>query len=145
MTDQHPITPPQGLLEAWQARIESMGSNIPEILLDVVHWGACEAARAERDSAVRSAEFGADDELEACRQWLEINGAPREFIDGLLAARRPKPEPELTDEQLLKCFKIATPCYNMKEWKRELDGMRAAIAADRALRAELRGPEDSND
>lgn len=61
-----------------------------------------------------------------------------------------QPEPqtskkELTDEQLLKCFKIATPCYNMEDWRRELDGMRAAIAADRALRAELRGQEDSND
>ena len=44
---------------------------------------------------------------------------------------------ELTDEQLLKCFKIATPCYNMEDWKRELDGMRAAIAADRALCARL--------
>jgi hypothetical protein len=44
---------------------------------------------------------------------------------------------ELTDEQLLKCFKIATPCYNMEEWRRELDGMRAAIAADRALCARL--------
>lgn len=40
---------------------------------------------------------------------------------------------ELTDEQLLKCFKIATPCYNMEGWRRELDGMRAAIAADRTL------------
>jgi len=44
---------------------------------------------------------------------------------------------ELTDEQLLKCFKIATPCYNMEDWRRELDGMRAAIAADRALCARL--------
>ena len=44
---------------------------------------------------------------------------------------------ELTDEQLLKCFKIATPCYNMEGWRRELDGMRAAIAADRALCARL--------
>jgi hypothetical protein len=60
---------------------------------------------------------------------------------------------ELTDEQLLKCFKIATPCYNMEDWRRELDGMRAAIAADRALCARpaikpvpvserLPGPED---
>ena len=44
---------------------------------------------------------------------------------------------ELTDEQLLKCFKIATPCYNMEDWRRELDGMKAAIAADRALCARL--------
>jgi hypothetical protein len=68
------------------------------------------------------------------------------------ALRRAQPEPEaptdkeLTDEQLLKCFKIATPCYNMEGWRRELDGMRAAIAADRALCArpavEPEGPTD---
>ena len=42
---------------------------------------------------------GADQELEACRQWLEINGAPRKFIDGLLAARLPKP-PNLKEQAL---------------------------------------------
>jgi len=41
--------------------------------------------------AQKIAEWAADQELEACRQWLEINGAPRKFIDGLLATRRPKP------------------------------------------------------
>ena len=47
--------------------------------------------------ADRAAQWGADQELEACRQWLEINGAPRKFIDGLLAARRPKP-PTLAEQ-----------------------------------------------
>jgi len=39
---------------------------------------------------------------------------------------------ELTDDELLRCFKIGTPCYDKKAWQRELDGARAAIAADRA-------------
>jgi hypothetical protein len=37
----------------------------------------------------------------------------------------------LSDQELLRCAKIATPCYNLKLWERELDMMRAAIAADR--------------
>ena len=44
-----------------------------------------------------------------------------------------EPEPEgPTDQELLRCGKIATPCYNLKLWERELNMMRAAIAADRA-------------
>ena len=39
-----------------------------------------------------------------------------------------------TDEELLRCAKIATPCYDLKLWERELNMMRAAIAADRARR-----------
>jgi len=38
----------------------------------------------------------------------------------------------LTDQELLRCAKIATPCYDLKMWERELRIMRAAIAADRA-------------
>lgn len=43
--------------------------------------------------------------------------------------------PELSDQELLRCAKIATPCYDLDSWKRELQMMRAAIAADRARRA----------
>jgi len=53
------------------------------------------------------AQWGADQELEACRQWLEINGAPRKFIDGLLAARRPKP-PSLKEQALTQLSSVET-------------------------------------
>ena len=44
-----------------------------------------------------------------------------------------QPEAEgLTDQELLRCGKIATPCHDLKLWERELNMMRAAIAADRA-------------
>lgn len=41
--------------------------------------------------------------------------------------------PELTRDELLRCAKIATPDYS-NLWERELEMMRAAIAADRARR-----------
>jgi hypothetical protein len=67
------------------------------------------------------AQWGADQELEACRQWLEINGAPRKFIDGLLAARRPKP-PSLKEQALAE----------LVEWERIMD-----IAPDSPIRRAL--------
>ena len=56
----------------------------------------------------------------------------RELIDRARAALA-EPVPEgLTDQELLRCAKIATPCYDLKVWERELNMMRAAIAADRS-------------
>lgn len=50
----------------------------------------------------------------------------------LAAEEEPEVVGELTDQELLRCAKIATPCYNLEAWERELRMMRAAIAADRA-------------
>jgi hypothetical protein len=33
-----------------------------------------------------------------------------------------------SDEDLLRLLKVATPCYAVEEWRRELDAIRAAIA-----------------
>jgi len=74
MTQQHPITPPPELVQQ---------------LYGLPQMRAIEKAY----------QAGADQELEACRHWLEVNGAPRKFIDGLLAFRRPKP-PSLKEEAL---------------------------------------------
>jgi len=81
MTNQsHPITPPPELLKHWEDQHFEEGENYDVML-------------------IQAYQAGADQELEACRQWLEINGAPRKFIDGLLAARRPKP-PNLKQQAL---------------------------------------------
>ena len=76
MTQEHPITPPPHLIEQW------MQDHSTKYAL-----------------ARQAAQWGADQELEACRHWLEVNGAPRKFIDGLLDARRP--EPPISKEQAL--------------------------------------------
>jgi hypothetical protein len=88
MTQQHPITPPQWQMDAWQARIETMGADVPAILLEAAQWGA-------------------DQELEAIIQLAGEAALPEKdrYFDGLtvagiMAARRPKP-PSLKEQALL--------------------------------------------
>ena len=71
MTDNHPITPPPELVEKWH-------STSP---LDRSVTVATQAAR-----------WGADQELEACCEWLQDGfGDIGDFPEKLRAARRPKP------------------------------------------------------
>ena len=81
MTEQHPITPPPELVEQWEA----------------------ETAHTTKDEtwhvAVQAARWGADQELGACCELLDINGCPGTWIDTLRAARRPKP-PSLKEQAL---------------------------------------------
>ena len=83
MTDQHPITPPPEVMRHW-ARFQ--GDTDPEAL-----WFRI---------ATEAAQWGADQELEACRDWLFLNGyGEAATISKLIAARRPKP-PSLKEEAL---------------------------------------------
>jgi hypothetical protein len=82
MTQQHPITPPQWQMDAWQARIETMGADVPAILLEVAQWGA-------------------DQELEACCEYLvRCAQWEPEDVEELRTARRSKP-PSLKEQALL--------------------------------------------
>jgi len=77
MTADHPITPPpKWQIDAWQARIETMGSDVPGILLDIAQWGA-------------------DQELEACLEWVAVESIVA--ATELRATRRPKP-PSLKEQ-----------------------------------------------
>ena len=79
MTNQHPITPPPELVQQW--REESSTGEL--------HF-------SPQDLATRAAQWGADQELEACCEWLED---PHEAAKLLRAARRPKP-PSLKEQAL---------------------------------------------
>ena len=82
MTDlHHPITPPPELVEQWDSECESD--------VDAAMYLATQAAR-----------WGANQELEACCEWLDSKGSPN--ASRLRAARRPKP-PSLK-EQALEVF-----------------------------------------
>ena len=83
MTNQHPITPPQWQMDAWQARIETMGADVPSILLEVAQWGA-------------------DQELEACCQLLDSLGG-----DGEMIRRYRRPKPPSLKEQALEALEDA--------------------------------------
>ena len=75
MTNQHPITPPQELLDKW----DNLSLSTQEIFVIVAQWGA-------------------DQELEACYYWIE-NYHGTDAADSLQHGRRPKP-PSLKEQAL---------------------------------------------
>ena len=67
MTQQHPITPPPELVEQWM-----------------------QDHATKYDLARHAVQWGADQELDECCEWLMLNGYGA-AISRLHAARRPKP------------------------------------------------------
>lgn len=82
MTQEHPITPPPELVREWahESPMESSSES----------WAY------EMFIAHRAAQWGADQELEACCEWLDGVG---DLALQLRAARRPKP-PSLKEQAL---------------------------------------------
>ena len=103
MTD-HPITPAPELVEQWDSECESD--------VDAAMYLATQAAR-----------WGADQELEACCDFLQELLAPSEWITGLRAARRPKP-PSLK-EQALQILDVTQKGWGLAEV--DLDTIRRAL------------------
>ena len=77
MTDQHPITPPPELVEQWVDMLTS---------------------RSDQAVFTMAAQWGSDQELEACTEWLAYEGHEHEHL-ALRTARRPKP-PSLKEQAL---------------------------------------------
>ena len=84
MNDNHPITPPPELVEQW-----------------IGDWHKAEVKSAAYSShiATQAAQWGADQELEACCEWLFMNGYNAITFTRLRDARRPKP-PSLKEQAL---------------------------------------------
>lgn len=113
MTQEHPITPPTELVQEWRERL--FGCLGPA------------ATVAVHELARLAAQWGADQELEACQQWVaeaRNHGFGYDYgkilSDKLRAARRPKP-PSLK-EQALKLLSppngpvmLSTPEYRLTE------------------------------
>jgi hypothetical protein len=84
---QHPITPPPYLVEQWEADWHCSGNTNGNGFTYFV--------------ATRAAQWGADQELEACIAWFDKYIPGYELVaDRLRAARRPKP-PSLKEQALL--------------------------------------------
>ena len=73
MSTEHPITPPTGLMQQWAAEW---------------HEGSCTQELLEY-IATQAARWGADQELEACCEWLADDHTPV-LGQRLRADRRPK-------------------------------------------------------
>jgi hypothetical protein len=77
MANQHPLTPSPELVQQWVDEIYKQTE--------------CDDARDEH-IATRAAQWGADQELEACCEWLHWQNLASELgVTLLRAARRPKP------------------------------------------------------
>jgi inorganic triphosphatase YgiF len=81
MTQQHPISPPQELVEQWFKRFES-AESLAVLFCSIF-------------------QDGANQELDACCKWLESQGW-RSVAQNIRAARRPKPKSE--KQQALEAF-----------------------------------------
>ena len=92
MTNQHPITPPQELVDQWSEEWH--------------HSKISDTVDLDNHLATQAAQWGADQELEACCRWIEDQlcmppNARADVITQLDAARRPKP-PSLKEQALTR-------------------------------------------
>ena len=106
MTNQHLISPPSEMVEKWVRMLEYLPDK--QVFSEVAQWGA-------------------DQELEACCEWLEANGYPGTAFE-LNDLRRPKP-PSLK-EQALKALKVLpTPDGQVTLDITDLNTIRRALEA----------------
>ena len=106
MTDQHPITPPPELVKEWIREADHNGPMFAQV-------------------AVRGAQWGADQELEACCEWTQ---GYAECGDSLRLARRPNP-PSLRKQA---CDALDTYVYgdpNQDDKVRTYNTIRRALEA----------------
>lgn len=108
MTDQHPISPPLELVRQWTSEAEK--EHQPTVSYSLVSLFAAKAAR-----------WGADQELEACCDWLDRNNQwARCDIDELHDARRPKPQ-SLKEQALAWCNDYIDPDGVIRRALEQLD------------------------
>ena len=83
MTNQHPIIPPPELVQEWTSLAnEEEGHEV---------WSSI---------ATQAAQWGADQELEACCEWVSpFSHDDCYYEDKLRTARRPKP-PSLKEQEI---------------------------------------------
>ena len=109
MTNQHPITPPPELVEQWRHS-----------------WHPCHGEFVDY-IATQSARWGADQELEACCEWLIEHGYDIASPE-IRAARRPKP-PSLKDQAITALHAIAAGANDTREQHQDLETIRTALEA----------------
>ena len=95
---QHPITPPPELVKQWWTEetydVNTMYLCRPEFGVELLNL------------ATAAAQWGADQELEACCEWAkQFNYDDEYYQDKLRAARRPKP-PSLKEQALEKLMNL---------------------------------------
>ncbi len=106
MTQQHPITPSDELIGEWIDTDEGGPNVISRI-------------------ATRAAQWGADQELKACCEWM-ADETPTNYIHALRAARRSKP-PSLKELALESVKRFEKSGEFFSDQMRELEFIRKAL------------------
>jgi hypothetical protein len=87
VSDYSPITPPPELVQQWASE-----------------WMQLQNVNRDNFMATRAAQWGSDQELEACCEWLHDTCVedPEDIVPELRTARRPEPKPPSLKEQALE-------------------------------------------
>jgi hypothetical protein len=113
---QHPITPPENLVASMIEQafnpLGATGLSNPDQLTG-----------AFADLVTRAAQWGADQELEACCEWLDGVG---DLTLQLRADRRPKP-PSLKEQALVALHAVAVGANDMREQCQDFETIRRAL------------------
>ena len=98
---EHPITPPPELVAQWTAiaNEEESCKVWSAIATQAARWGADQQLKLDAEQIAHAYQAGADQELEACTEWLRA-AAPA-WERRLRAARRPK-APNLKEQALAR-------------------------------------------
>jgi len=117
MTQQHPTVPPWELVRQWREAPEFSALS-PCVIVTVT-------TTKLQDIATRAAQWGSDQELDACCEW--INSFQNKFVHAhdLRLVRRPKP-PSLK-EQALQALAEADVGLTELEWPQCSDTIRRAL------------------
>lgn len=106
------ITPPSELVQQWFLGAKAM---------PVDQWVT--------DVATQAARWGADQELEACCEWLDRNNQwARCDIDELRDGRRPKPL-SLKEQALVALNAIALGADDTREFYQDIETIKTALEA----------------
>jgi hypothetical protein len=106
VNQNHPITPPPVLVEKWYCH------SLFDRGLILATWAA---------------QWGADQELDACCEWNSWRYS-KTIADQLRVARRPKP-PSLKEQALTALHAVATGANDTREQHQDLDTIRQALEA----------------
>jgi hypothetical protein len=93
MTMTNPITPPPDLVQQWVEKWHRT-LGLVECRYEYI--------------ATQAAQWGADQELEACLRHLDAKGHHPTVLDALRATRRPKP-PSLKEQALASLAELESP------------------------------------
>jgi hypothetical protein len=111
VTQEHPITPPPELVQQW--------------------WDDFNGAFYEFEAiTAKIFQAGADQELEACCEWLEQQTlcGHQDLLPSFRAARRPQP-PSLKEQALVALYAVATGANDIREQHQDFETIRRALEA----------------